>query len=112
MIQFPTLSVMQKNRAAVAAELRRLLPKMEGFRTAKPLPIGVSAIDSHLPDGGLQGGALHEIVPEDGATPAAVGFMVALLGRISANPLPTRAALARARAQALVGRGWGWGSRR
>ena len=82
MIQFPTLSVMQKNRAAVAAELRRLLPKMEAFRTAKPLPIGVAAIDSHLPDGGLQGGALHEIVPEDGGTPAAIGFMVALLARV------------------------------
>ncbi len=86
MIQFPTLSVMQKNRAAVAAELRRLLPKMEGFRTAKPLPIGVAAIDRHLPDGGLQGGALHEIVPEDGGAPAAVGFMVALLGRLYSPP--------------------------
>ncbi len=88
MIQFPTLSVMQKNRAAVAAELRRLLPKMEGFRTAKPLPIGVSAIDSHLPDGGLHGGALHEIVPEDGGAPAAVGFMVALLARLYSPPQP------------------------
>ncbi len=88
MIQFPTLSVMQKNRAAVAAELRRLLPKMEGFRTAKPLPIGVSAIDRHLPDGGLPGGALHEIVPEDGGTPAAAGFMVALLARVAlARPI-------------------------
>ena len=91
MIQFPTLSVMQKNRAAVAAELRRLLPRMEGFRTAKPLPIGVAAIDSHLPDGGLPGGALHEIVPEDGGAPAAVGFMVALLARISSPPHPGRA---------------------
>ena len=91
MIQFPTLSVMQKNRAAVAAELRRLLPKMEGFRTAKPLPIGVSAIDRHLPDGGLQGGALHEIVPEDGGAPAAMGFMVALLGRLFSPPHPGRA---------------------
>src|SRR5208282_5625353 len=51
-------------------------------------PFGLAAIDSHLPDGGLAGGALHEIVPEDGGTPAAFGFIVALLARISANSPP------------------------
>ena len=79
-----TLSTAQsvlRNRAAVAEELRRLLPKMEGFRTARSIPFGLAAIDRHLPQGGLTCGALHEIVPEAGATPAAFGFLVALLGR-------------------------------
>jgi protein ImuA len=31
----------------------------------------------------LTNGALHEVVPGEGATPAAFGFMVALLGRLS-----------------------------
>jgi protein ImuA len=76
----PTAQSVLRNRAAVAEELRRLLPKMEGFRTARSLPFGLAAIDRHLPQGGLTCGALHEIVPEAGATPAAFGFLVALLG--------------------------------
>jgi protein ImuA len=68
-----------RNRATVAEELRRLLPKMEGLRDTKPLPLGVSAIDRCLPHGGLACGALHEIVPDEGATPAALGFLAALL---------------------------------
>jgi hypothetical protein len=39
------------------AELRRLMPRMGEQR--KPLPFGLAAIDSHLPDGGLACGALH-----------------------------------------------------
>ena len=35
-----------------------------------------------MPQGGLAGGALHEVVPEDGGTPAAFGFIVALLARV------------------------------
>ncbi len=81
MTQPSELSIL-RNRAAVAEELRRLLPKMEGFRAAKPLPLGLSAIDGHLPQGGLACGALHEFVPEGGATTAAFGFMTALLARI------------------------------
>jgi protein ImuA len=75
------LSVL-RNRAAVAEELRRLLPKMEGFRTANTIPFGLSAIDRYLPQGGLACGALHEVVPDAGATPAAFGFIVALLARL------------------------------
>ncbi len=77
-----------RNRAVVAEELRRLLPRMEGFRSekAKAFPFGLAAIDSHLPQGGLAGGALHEVVPEDGGTPAAFGFIVALLGRVCSPP--------------------------
>jgi hypothetical protein len=76
----------KRNRAAVAEELRRLLPKMEGFRTARSIPFGLAAIDRHLPQGGLTCGALHEIVPEAGATPAAFGFLVALMARVSSPP--------------------------
>jgi protein ImuA len=82
----PTAQIVMRNRAAVAEELRRLLPKMEGVRTARPIPFGLAAIDRHLPQGGLACGALHEIVPEAGATPAAFGFLAALLGRISSPP--------------------------
>jgi protein ImuA len=73
------------DRAAVMEELRRLLPRTEGFR--KALPFGVAAIDSHLPDGGLTCGALHEVVPDSAsAMPAAMGFVAALLAHIS-SPL-------------------------
>ena len=95
MTQPTALSVM-RNRAAVAEELRRLLPRMEGFRTAKTFPFGLSAVDHCLPQGGLACGALHEVVPEAGATPAAFGFIVALLTCLSSPP--------------PCGEGLGWGS--
>jgi hypothetical protein len=82
----PTAQTVMRNRAAVAEELRRLLPKMEGVRAAKPIPFGLAAIDRYLPQGGLACGALHEIVPEAGAAPAAFGFLVALLSHISFPP--------------------------
>jgi protein ImuA len=69
----------------VAEELRRLLPKMEGLRAVSSIPFGLAAIDRHLPQGGLSCGALHEVVPEAGATPAAFGFLVALLARIASH---------------------------
>ena len=72
---------MVRNRAAVAQELRRLLPKMEGF-SAKTLPFGLSAIDCCLSQGGLACGALHEVVPEQGSTALAFGFIVGLLARL------------------------------
>ena len=84
----PTALSVMRNRAAVAEELRRLLPRMEGFRAAAPLPFGLAAIDRYLPQGGLAGGALHEVVPEQGATPAAFGFVVALLARLPALLIP------------------------
>jgi protein ImuA len=82
----PTAPSVERNRAALAEELRRLLPKMEGVPAVSSIPFGLAAIDRHLPQGGLSGSALHEIVPEAGATPAAFGFLVALLGRISSPP--------------------------
>jgi protein ImuA len=81
----------KRNRAAVAEELRRLLPKMEGFDAAKTIPIGISAIDRHLPQEGLAGGALHEFVPEEGgAIAATLGFMAALLVRFACLYPPGR----------------------
>ncbi|MDR3419753.1 MAG: ImuA protein [Xanthobacteraceae bacterium] len=79
----PTALSMMRNRAEVAAKLRRLLPKIQALRNAPAIPFGVAAIDHYLPQGGLAGGGLHEFVPEAGATPAAFGFIVALLARLS-----------------------------
>ncbi|HVA17012.1 MAG TPA: inducible mutagenesis protein A, partial [Candidatus Dormibacteraeota bacterium] len=67
----------------MAEELRRLLPKIQGFHKAKPLPFGVTAIDDCLPRGGLPGAGLHEIVPAGGSASAAFGFMMALLARVA-----------------------------
>src|SRR5580692_10472541 len=81
----PTALAAARNRAAVMAELRRLMPRMGEQR--KPLPFGLAAIDSHLPDGGLACGALHEIVPAaESCIAAAFGFIAAVLGRISSPP--------------------------
>ena len=78
---------MARTRAAVMEELRRLLPGAEDERAA--LPFGLAALDSHLPEGGLACGALHEVVPEtQSAFAAAFGFIVAFLARLSrAHPL-------------------------
>jgi protein ImuA len=68
-------------------ELRRLLPG-GAARVRQALPFGLAAIDSHLPEGGLACGALHEIVPAaagavpQGNLPAALGFIGALLARL------------------------------
>jgi protein ImuA len=74
-----------RNRAAVMAELRRLMPGMGEER--KALPFGLGTIDSHLPDGGLTCGALHEVVPQaESCITAAFGFIAAILGRIFLPP--------------------------
>jgi protein ImuA len=79
------VAAVARNRAAVMAELRRLMPRMGEPR--KPLPFGLAAIDSHLPGGGLACGALHEIVPAaESCIAAAFGFIAAVLGRISSPP--------------------------
>jgi protein ImuA len=81
----PTAHAVAQNRAAVMAELRRLMPRMGEQR--KPLPFGLGTIDSHLPDGGLACGALHEIVPAaEGCVAAAFGFIAAVLAHISFPP--------------------------
>src|ERR1700749_2683246 len=83
----PNAQTVLRNRAAVAEELGRLLPKMEGLRAVRALPLGVEAIDRHLPQGGLGCGGLHEIVPEAGARPAAFGFFGGVRALFSSSPL-------------------------
>src|SRR4029077_19442968 len=81
----PTTHAVTRNRAAVMAELRRLMPRMGEQR--KPLPFGLGTIDSHLPDGGLACGALHEVVPAaESCIAAAFGFLAAVLARIAFSP--------------------------
>jgi protein ImuA len=84
MVQIFDLS-MGRHRAVVLDELRRLLPHIEGQRKARPF--GLAALDSHLPEGGLTCGALHEIVPEtESATAAAFGFVAAILSHLFSLP--------------------------
>jgi protein ImuA len=68
----------------VLDELRRLIPQAEGWPADAPtIRFGLEALDAHLPQGGLAFGALHEVVPAtDGDMPAALGFVIALLGRL------------------------------
>jgi protein ImuA len=49
------------------------------------MPLGVPAIDSHLPDGGLRLAGLHEIagLREEWDDAVAAGFCLALLGRLA-----------------------------
>src|SRR5579859_4550220 len=81
----PAVLAPARNRAAVLQELRRLLP---GTTTDihKALAFGLPTLDSCLPEGGLAFGALHEIVPEPHALPAALGFIAALLAHITFSP--------------------------
>jgi protein ImuA len=89
-----------ESRAATIAELRLLLSRhprwpqgwqqewQQGLQQGlhSKLPFGLAALDSHLPNGGLPCGALHEVVPAtQAALPAAFGFAVALLARFSST---------------------------
>ncbi len=101
-----TVLAVARNRAAVMAELRRLMPRMGEQR--KALPFGLAAIDSHLPDGGLPCGALHEIVPAaESCIAAAFGFIAAVLAHICSPPPP--GPRLRAPECKLVGQGLGVG---
>jgi len=63
--------------------LRRLLPCLESNGgPTRVRAFGLDALDCHLPHGGLATAALHEVAPhQHGDTPAAFGFLVALLAR-------------------------------
>ncbi len=72
-------------RTQIVADLRRRLARMEGLPTEVEscLSFGLPALDTHLPQGGLAFGAVHEIAPaEEADLPAAFGFLLALLGRM------------------------------
>jgi protein ImuA len=76
------LATYRAQRAEIVEELRRQLSQGAAAE-ARPLPFGLPAIDAYLPQGGLAGGALHEVMPETrGDMPAAFGFVTAMLGRI------------------------------
>ena len=76
------LATYHAQRAEIVEELRRQLSQGAAAE-APPLPFGLPAIDAYLPQGGLAGGALHEIMPEArGDMPAAFSFVVAMLSRI------------------------------
>ena len=79
-------------RAETVDALRRLLAHLEGVPHdgGGALPLGLPALDSRLPGGGLAFGTVHEIAPDAAADlPAAFGFLLALLGRMprEAGPL-------------------------
>src|SRR5215831_4662822 len=78
------------SRSTALAALRHWLMRESGWSANAParLPFGLCALDSHLPNGGLGGAALHEIVPAtQAAFPAALGFATAVLARfISSSP--------------------------
>jgi len=83
------LPVQGRNRAAIVAELRRLLPRLESVGATRALPFGLADLDAHLPQGGLTVGALHEVAPQQhGDTPAAFGFLAALMARFMARSAP------------------------
>jgi len=95
------------SRAAIVDELRRRLPRMEGpGAAAHALPFGLAALDRHLPQGGLTLGALHEVAPQaHGDTPAAFGFLVALLARLAGAAHRARPVLLVSSPRALVDHG-------
>jgi protein ImuA len=77
-------------RAATLASLRHWLTRQTGWpqSASARLTFALASLDSHLPQGGLVCGALHEIVPAtQSAFPAAFGFVVAVLARLL-SPLP------------------------
>jgi len=86
--------IVGRNRAAVVDELRRLLPRLESAAAlsrlaARALPFDLAPLDAHLPQGGLTAGALHEVAPQQpGDTPAAFGFLAALLARFAPSTRP------------------------
>jgi protein ImuA len=83
----PSAFVVARNRTAVMEELRRLLPGIAHGH--KSQPFGLAALDSCLPEGGLSCAALHEIVPAAHAMPAAFGFLMAILARLTSAPPPS-----------------------
>ena len=83
----PSDAAQPASKAAVLAELRGRIRRMEGIGGAdgtRFLPLGVPDVDGVLPDGGLPLGCLHEVVGEnDPFNSVATGFSAAILARIS-----------------------------
>ena len=68
-------------------QLKKHISQLEGFRGTlaqekrKVLPFGVEKIDSHLPDGGLLQGALHEVFAANAGI--ATAFCALLAGKLA-----------------------------
>jgi protein ImuA len=73
-----------RTRTEIVEDLRRALPRLEGFAGHEPVfRFGLPEIDTHLPAGGLAAGALHEVFPQSaGDLPSAFAFLAVLLGRM------------------------------
>lgn len=77
-------------QAEALADLRAHIARIEGVGVRRAaLPFGVEAIDSQLPDGGIAGGALHEVAgsPELADDAAATVFMAGILARLDGTVL-------------------------
>jgi len=73
-------------RQEILSALRQTLRRLEGGvqqEAAGIRPTGLGLIDAALPGGGLQCGALHEILSEPRDIPAAEGFAATLLAALS-----------------------------
>jgi protein ImuA len=83
----PSDAAQPTSKAAVLAELRGRIRRMEGIGGAdgnRFLPLGIPAVDQALPDGGLPLGCLHEVIGEnDPFNSVATGFSAAILARIA-----------------------------
>src|SRR6266511_3316118 len=84
----PAVPLPGRYRSEIVEKLRRLLPRLERISAGtRVLPFGLPALDAHLPQGGLAGGALHEIAPQAPADmPAALSFLAALLAQPALSP--------------------------
>lgn len=74
----------EKDRAGLDRLRARVRAIEGGDRLAGDgIPLGIPAIDRHLPGGGLAEGALHQLAAADPAAGAATGFAAVLLGRLA-----------------------------
>jgi protein ImuA len=78
----PPRAAQRRRLERLRTELARLDRRSSDGRGVRPL--GLAAIDRALPGGGLARGCLHELQGEPGQA-AALGFAVALLGRLLAD---------------------------
>ena len=81
--------IQNPKKAAILADLKRLLQCPGEGATLQRFLFGLSALDNHLPQDGLTVAALHEILPRsagDGIT--AFGFALVLMARVAqAGPM-------------------------
>jgi len=73
--------------ADLRARIARIERGEQGITADAPalpvLRLGIAALDTHLPEGGLAEGALHEVtIPAPADTAAATGFCLALLSKL------------------------------